>query len=136
VSYYLHLLAEAQLFSGDWSAGLETVDEALQLTDTLLDDLYAPELLRLKGELLRLSGDDTDAPLTCFNRSLELARENNAKMIELRTAMSLCRLQSKNKRSDDHHSALKLLAGVYNQFTEGHATPDLLEAKQMLGEMA
>ncbi|MFT4729763.1 MAG: class 3 adenylate cyclase/predicted ATPase [Granulosicoccus sp.] len=136
VSYYLHLLAEAQLLSGDWSAGLETVDEALQLTDTLLDDLYAPELLRLKGELLRLTGDDTDAALTCFNRSLELARKNNAKMIELRTAMSLCRLQSKNKNSDEYHSALTMLADIYSQFTEGHGTTDLLEAKQMLDEMA
>lgn len=133
VSYYLHLLAEAHLFCGDQSAGLEVVDEAIELTDTLLDDLFEPELYRLKGELLLLSDNNTEAAEKCFQRSLDLARQNNAKMFELRTAMSQVRLYRENN-DEDYHSAIARLSDVYGRFTEGFSIADLQDAKSLLDE--
>ena len=65
----------------------------------------------------------------CFHRALEVAREQRARWFELRTAVSLARLWRSQGRCDE---ARELLAGVYNWFTEGFDTPDLVEAKALL----
>jgi predicted ATPase len=60
---------------------------------------------------------------------LAIAREQEAKMWELRAAMSLARL-----RCDQGHlaEAREPLAPAYGWFTEGFDTPDLKEAKALL----
>jgi predicted ATPase len=68
----------------------------------------------------------------CFFQALTVARHQQAKAWELRTAMSLARLwQSQAKRQD----AYDLLAPVYGWFTEGFDTTDLIEAKGLLDEL-
>ena len=65
--------------------------------------------------------------------SLDVARQQQAKSWELRTATSLARLwQAQGKRQE----ALDLLKPVYNWFTEGFDTKDLKEAKALLAELA
>jgi predicted ATPase len=65
----------------------------------------------------------------CFQRSLDIARHQQVKALELRAAMSLGRLwQQQGKRQE----ARALLAGVYHWFTEGIDTADLQEAKVLL----
>jgi predicted ATPase len=61
--------------------------------------------------------------------ALPLARGQQAKSWELRTAISLSRLwQQQGKRAE----ARALLAPIYSWFTEGFDTPDLQEAKVLL----
>jgi predicted ATPase len=71
-------------------------------------------------------------PEECFQRALDIARHQQAKSLELRAAMSLSRLwQQQNKRDQ----AYRLLAGVYNWFTEGFDTADLQRARVLLEEL-
>ncbi len=71
-------------------------------------------------------------PEDCFQKALSVARQQQAKSWELRTATSLARLwQSQDKRQN----AYDLLAPVYNWFTEGFATADLQEARALLDEL-
>jgi predicted ATPase len=64
---------------------------------------------------------------------LDIARRQQAKSLELRAAMSLCRLwQCQGKRIE----ACTLLAESYSWFTEGFDTADLQEAKALLEELA
>jgi predicted ATPase len=61
-----------------------------------------------------------------------IARQQDAKFLELRTATSLARLwQSQGKRQE----AYDRLAPVYGWFTEGFDTADLQEAKALLDEL-
>ena len=65
--------------------------------------------------------------------ALEIARNQQAKSFELRTATSLSRLwQQQGKRQE----AYDLLAPVYGWFTEGFDTADLQEAKALLDALA
>jgi len=65
----------------------------------------------------------------CFLKALAIARQQSAKSLELRAAMSLSRLwQQQGKRAE----ARKLLAEIYGWFTEGFDTKDLQEAKALL----
>jgi predicted ATPase len=70
---------------------------------------------------------------TWLQRALDVARRQEAKSLELRTAMSLSRLwQRQGKRAE----ARELLAPIYGWFTEGFDTADLQEAKALLAELA
>jgi predicted ATPase len=91
------------------------------------------EVLRVKG-LLALSGDDEpNAAATLFLQSMALARKQGALAWELRAAMNLARLRAHQRRQRE---AIELLEAVYNRFTEGFETVDLLAARSLLGELA
>ena len=68
-----------------------------------------------------------------FQAAIAEARGHGNRWIELRAANSLAGLwQSQGKRKEAHD----LLAPVYNWFTEGFDTKDLIEAKALLEELA
>jgi predicted ATPase len=54
-----------------------------------------------------------------------MARRRQARSLELRAAMSLCRLWQRQDKSDN---AQQLFADVYRWFSEGFGTADLVEA--------
>jgi predicted ATPase len=81
---------------------------------------------------LLLRQGDSEAAEELYRRALSIAREQEAKMWELRAAMSLARLSHDQGRRAE---ARDLLAPVYGWFTEGFDTPDLKEAKALLDEL-
>jgi predicted ATPase len=68
-----------------------------------------------------------------FERSLAVARQQRAKSLKLRAAMSLAHLWRDQGKVRE---ARELLAPVYGWFTEGFDTRDLKEAKALLEELA
>jgi serine/threonine protein kinase/predicted ATPase len=133
LSYYDSFLAEAQRRAGKLDDAAKTLDEALAIVARTHNRYYEAELLRQKGELiLEKSNNPADAE-TCFRQSLDVARAQHAKSWELRTAMSLARLLDKQGRRAE---AKELLAPILRWFTEGLATPDLAESRQLLESLA
>jgi predicted ATPase len=131
--YFLALLAETHSALGQPAAGLTVLMEALTLVGNTGERWYEAELYRLKGELLLAQSphQHTDAE-TCFHQALDIARQQQAKSLELRAAMSLARLwQQQGKRVD----ARALLAPIYDWFSEGFDTADLQEARALLEEL-
>jgi DNA-binding winged helix-turn-helix (wHTH) protein/predicted ATPase len=122
---FLTLLGEALGKSGQTDEALRLLDEALETAQRNQDENYLAEIYRVKGEL---TGDEE-----CFNQSLRIARRQQAKSWELRTAMSLAHHY---KRQGKQEEARALLAPVYNSFTEGFDTVDLREAKALLDNHA
>ena len=106
----------------------------MTLADKTGEHLYEPELYRLKGVLLLQQSSDNQAEAeSCFRHALDLARNQQAKSLELRAVMSLSRLwQQQGKRQEAHD----LLAPVYHWFTEGFDTADLKDAKALLEALA
>jgi class 3 adenylate cyclase/predicted ATPase len=129
-AYYLALLAEAYGTLGESETGLSVLTEALMHRDATGERWHEPELNRLKGVLLLHQSSDNQAEAeTCFHDALAIARHQQAKSFELRTATSLARLwHQQGKRLEAHD----LLAPVYHWFTEGFDTADLQEAKALL----
>jgi predicted ATPase len=129
--YQLAQLAEAYARIGDTREGLECIGEAFARAEETGERWYDSELVRLKGDLL--AGASPASAEACFRRGIEIAREQDAKMWELRAAMSLARLwRDQGKRAE----ARDLLAPIYGWFTEGFDTADLKEAKALLDELA
>ena len=86
------------------------------------------ELSRHKGQLL-LRQNHTDAAEELYRSALNFAQQQEAKLWELRAAVSLARLRRDQGRRAE---ARDLLAPVYGWFTEGFETADLKEAKSLL----
>ena len=126
-------LAMADLRLGEIERGLEVIDEAIERIQRTGEGMHEAEAYRIKGELCRATGADraTDAE-ACFRTALETARRQDAKGWELRSATSLARLwQSQGKVQE----ARDLLFPVYDWFTEGFDTADLMDAKALLDEL-
>jgi predicted ATPase len=67
-----------------------------------------------------------------FRRALDGAREHGTPSWQLRAATSLARLLHHQGRSAD---AVACLQPVYDRFTEGFGTADLITAKLLVDEM-
>jgi predicted ATPase len=131
---YLAPLAEAYGQGGQVDEGLQVLAEALAYIEQSGERWWEAELHRLKGELLLLqSANNHSAAVSCFEQALALARRQQAKSWELRTATSLARLWQHQGRSAEAH---ELLAPVYGWFTEGFDTADLQDARALLDALA
>jgi tetratricopeptide (TPR) repeat protein len=114
---------------GRTEEGLALLDDALATVHRNSERFYEAEIHRVRGELLLSQGADEAEAEACFQRAIEIARRQSAKMWELRATASLCRLwQKQGKRK----KARKRLAQVYGWFSEGFDTPDLQEARALL----
>jgi predicted ATPase len=109
--------------------GLELVDEAIEMTGEA--NLLYPEFGLLKGDLLLALGD-ADGAEARFQGVFEIAGNLGVRTPQLRAATRLARLWGLGgKRSD----GTDMLRGVYETFTEGFDTPDLVEARAVLTEV-
>ena len=112
--------------------GLNCLAEAAQIIETTEERCNEAELHRLRGDLLNATGDPSAAERN-YHQALEVARKQSAKLLELRSSVSLARLwRDQGKRTE----ASDLLAPIYRWFTEGFDTLDLKEAKALLEELA
>jgi predicted ATPase/class 3 adenylate cyclase len=130
----LLLLAEVAGQVGQVAEGLRLLAETLTVLEASgRGDLLA-EAYRLQGDLLlRQAAPDAAQAAACFQRALAIARRQQARSWELRTACSLSRLW---QRQGQYAAAYQMLAAIYGWFTEGFDTPDLQEAKALLVELA
>jgi predicted ATPase len=131
--------------AGQMEQGLTALDEALATVNCTGERLFEAEVHRLKGELLRAKRSAAQAiqgqgkveaeveAEACFRQAIEVARHQGAKSWELRAVMSLCRLRQEQGRREE---ARKLLAELYDWFTEGFDTADLKEARTLLEELS
>jgi predicted ATPase len=129
--YCIALLAGACEIAGQIEEALTLLDDALQIVEKTGERWCAAELHRHKGQLLLRQGH-SEATEELYHKALTIAREQEAKLWELRATVSLARLW----REQGHRAeARDLLAPVYGWFTEGFDTPDLKEAKALLDEL-
>lgn len=123
-------LASAYRQTGQPARGLELLDKTLAEIQRSGERNFEAELYRVKGELIGAAFDrDAAAAENLFLQGLEVAREQQAKSLEIRSATSLARLWGKSGKREQ---ALQLLSGVYGWFSEGFDTRDLNDAKAML----
>jgi predicted ATPase len=88
------------------------------------------ELHRARGEfLLRFDPPDFSTAEDAFKRALEIARAQRTKTFELRGALGLARLYSRNGRS---RSVSEVLAPVLVEFDAGQDLPEIEEAGKLL----
>ncbi|MBV8356838.1 MAG: AAA family ATPase, partial [Deltaproteobacteria bacterium] len=128
----LLLLADACLEAGRLGEGLDALTEARKLV-VRSENRFSAMIEVSKGKLLsKLGGSKAAEAENCFRSAIEIARKFNDKMTELQAATGLARLLASRGDRDEAHA---MLSDIYNWFTEGFDTADLIEAKTLLEEL-
>jgi predicted ATPase len=149
--HLLAQIAEALSKARQTEEGLFVLEEALTVADRTGERYYEAELYRLKGELLLMQcnralaraaqgrqataakSSDIIQAEQCFHQSIQIARQQQAKSLELRGSTSLARFYRDQGQIEE---ARKLLSPIYATFTEGFGTLDLREAKALLDDLS
>ncbi len=131
--YTIACLARNYARVGRTSEALTQLDKAMAHVGLSGEKAELAEMLRLKGEVvLTHDASATAEAEQCFRAALELARAQDARWWQLRTATSLARLM---RDTDRREEARATLADIYGWFTEGFDTADLKDAKALLHEL-
>lgn len=130
---FLTLLAEATANRGALEEALALSAEAIALAHKTGETYYESEMHRLRGKLLESGLRQDLSAEECYQRALEVARRQNAKLFELRAAMRLAQLWQKRGMREE---AQRLLKGSYDKFIEGFGMEDLKEARSLLAEFS
>jgi predicted ATPase len=125
-------IAELYMRAGKFHQAGRTLEEAEKIAVENGERYHEAELYRLKGDLGVSLGVSKDEIENCFSQAIQIARQQHAKLLELRATTSLARLmQSQGKRGP----AYTILAEIYDWFSEGYDKQDLIEAKTLLEEL-
>jgi len=137
---FLGMLAVAEGEAGLYEEALGTVRDALE--STVEEGAWQPYLMWVQGKLLletsRRAPSQSNAVLSgeagleraeqSFRDASAFAAQIVAKTIQLRATTSLANLLITR---GSVREARDLLGPVYSSFTQGHDTPDLIEARQV-----
>ncbi|MFQ5477267.1 MAG: AAA family ATPase [Candidatus Binatia bacterium] len=129
--WYLSMLARLHSEAGHSSEGLACIAEAMDLMEETGARAGEAEIHRVKGELLLLESKDDQAE-RCFEKAIEVARDQQAKWPELVASTTLARLWQRQERTGE---ARTFLGEIYGWFTEGFDTKNLKDAKTLLDEL-
>jgi class 3 adenylate cyclase/predicted ATPase len=129
-AYTLGLLADACLKNERYGQASDFLDQAvLRLNKENSEQFYAAEIYRLVGEKYLRSQQDLDQAEHFFCKGLKIAREQKAKSLELRLCTSIYDLYELRQEADKYRSRL---SEIYECFSEGFETADLVRAKARL----
>jgi len=132
-TFYLGLLAQTCERAGQTDEALALVATALESVDRMGERWFEAELRRVQAEWLVVHRpEEIRRAEGCFHRAIAMAREQDARLWELRAATSLARLWQQQGRPAE---ALDLLAPIYGKFTEGRDTADVQEATALMEEL-
>jgi class 3 adenylate cyclase/tetratricopeptide (TPR) repeat protein len=131
--WFLALLAAGHLQLGDPDAGLAALAEAETRAGQSGERWVDAEIHLLRGDLLASAGKAEAEVQRSYLSSIEVAREQQARSLELRAAIRLARLWAEQ---GERRNARDVLAPIYARFTEGFDTQDLKDAKALLDHLA
>jgi len=127
--FFMASAAELSGQYGDKATAIALLERAAELVSTTGEQWYDAEIKRLQA---RFSARDPEEAIALLRASLAKAREQGAKLLELRTATSLAELW---RDQGDHAAARELLAPIYGWFSEGFDTADLITARALLDDL-
>ena len=126
--YFEAQLAEHLGINGQVDEGLRTLHESTHFS---FPTYWDAELKRVEGDLLFMKSQVLEAEVK-LQQALQLARDQRARSLELRVAISLSKVWQHQGRTGE---ACRLLSGTYSSFTEGFETSDLKRARTQLQQI-
>jgi tetratricopeptide (TPR) repeat protein len=124
----ISLLVEGLVIGGRLDEALGALAQALSVGEKTGERFYLAELLRLKGEILAKSGKLAEAE-SWLRQSIELSRQQKARLFEVRSATELCRIL----RTPRREVALReTLEPAYRWFEQGIDVLDMRRARALL----
>jgi class 3 adenylate cyclase/tetratricopeptide (TPR) repeat protein len=138
------VLAECCGKVGQVEAGISRIEQAFSAMQETNEKMSEPETWRVKASLLLqlagspgIAGDRAkelrEEGETCLRTAISKAQLQASKSWELRASVDLGRLLKSSRRDAEAGSIVR---AAYDWFTEGFDTPDLVQARALLAELA
>jgi tetratricopeptide (TPR) repeat protein len=127
---FLHGMAEVYCNAGMIDEGLEIIQKSETIIHATGECRHQAALQRIKGNLYLKSGDEFNAE-KAYLSSIDIAKNQSAKMLELETAIDLFELWHRQGKSE---LAKEMLSETFNWFSEGINNPLLIKAQNLLNE--
>ncbi len=127
--FYMASAAELRGQYGDVAIAVALLERAAELGNITGGRWCEAEITRLQA---RFSARDPGEAAALLHASLAKAREQGAKLWELRTATNLAELL---RDQGDHTAAREVLTPIYDWFSEGWDTADLNAARALLDQL-
>jgi hypothetical protein len=131
---FLVAQAETELRHGHVDQAEATLADAFDVITERNEPIWLSGVLRAKGDLALSRTPAVLAAVEQFyERSLAIARDLKATSLVLRATICVAKLWCKQGGAKE---ARELLVPIFDRLTEGFDTPDLIEAKTLLNEIA
>jgi class 3 adenylate cyclase/predicted ATPase len=127
------VIAEAKLRMGRLEEALNLLDEIQQLVLETHQQMYLPEVHRLRADVLRSLDPRSERIETEYRTALNIGKEQGALALRLRAAVGLASWLADAGRQE---LGRKILQPVFGEFREGFSTPDLQKARSLLDALA
>jgi predicted ATPase/class 3 adenylate cyclase len=128
--YALALLADVCIKNEHYRQALGFLQQAQSTVDgENCEHFYAAEIYRLLGEAYLRSQRDVQRAERCFQKGLKIARDQQAKSLELKLCLSMLDLYEPRSTTETFRPQLGM---VYGSFSEGFDTRDLVSARMRL----
>ena len=132
--FYTGLLAELEAETLGAERGLARIDEALLLADQVEYRCDLAFLHRLRGEILLRVDPSKPAPAEeAFQTAVAVAKQQGARSLSLRAALSLANMYQSTARPADAHA---ILAPALEGFAPTDEMPEIAEAQTLLAALA
>jgi hypothetical protein len=106
---------------------LEVSESTLATIERSEERWLEPEIHRLRGEALRSRNDVAEAERS-LRTAIQTARKQGSRSLELRATLSLHALAMGARKKRAREDVARLLSVI----TEGHDTPDLVDARTVV----
>jgi class 3 adenylate cyclase/predicted ATPase len=129
--HLLGLLAGVNLDLRQYDRAMALCDEALASSERTDAHFYDSEIHRIEGLCLLARDGDLAGASACFGQAIALARQQGARMLELRSAIALARISSSQGRRTE---AAQLLSESFERIESHYPCADLATAGRLLEE--
>jgi predicted ATPase len=119
--------------AGDANGAEAALQEAFAFVEQSAERFWLADLHRLEGQIaLKRPAPDSARAEACFLQAIDIARSQEARMLELRAATDLARLWRDIGSGDDPRALLEpILAAIEG----GENTRDVRNARALLAEL-
>jgi predicted ATPase len=132
--YWNAFRADALAANGNYAAAIELIDGAHAAMEATHERWAAPELHRLRGNILeRIGGAGAEGAEACYRSALLAAREHSTRAWELRAAISLSACQRAQGRTDEAHQ--ELTCALTKHGAGGHGV-DFSDAQKLMDSLS
>ena len=123
-------LAEVCLKVGDWDRAESDLEDGFAFVERSGERYWLADLHRLSGQLaLKRPAPDFQRAEACFTRAIDIARSQQARLLELRAMTDLARLRRETCPDCD---IFAMLQPILSEIEGGETAPDVRNARSLL----
>ncbi len=131
----LTMLAEALWLGGKYKEALDALEDVFTYSKQKGESFFTSQINRLKGEWTQKLGAKAAEVEQCFRKAIEVAKEQEAPMLELQAALSLAKYWQANSKQEEACSLLKELLGRITPIVDVEEIPEYTEATGILAAL-